>query len=71
MKTLVVTGVVLLVLIIILPNVNAQENPAAEIIKKAQKNLQKFENRSTTIVQPFDQPKTYRFSNCKTQGRFR
>ena len=42
----------LLFLIMILPNANAQENPAADIIKKSQENLQKFEDKSTTTVQP-------------------
>jgi hypothetical protein len=37
---------------IILPNAQGQENPAADIIKKSQENLQKFENKPTSTVQP-------------------
>ncbi len=48
----VVTCSVLLFLIMILPNANAQENPAADIIKKSQENLQKFEQKSANTVQP-------------------
>ena len=36
----------------ILPNAYAQENPAADIIKKSQENLQKFEEKSTGTGQP-------------------
>src|SRR4029079_14246905 len=54
---IVATGVVLLILIIILQNANAQENPAADIIKKSQENLQKFEERSTSTVQPSNNQK--------------
>ena len=51
-KMLLVTCTTLLFLIIILPNAYAQENPAADIIKKSQENLRKFENKSTATVQP-------------------
>jgi hypothetical protein len=51
-KSIVVTCSVLLFSNIILPNANAQENPAADIIKKSQENLQKFENKSANTVQP-------------------
>ncbi len=47
-----VTCSVLLFLIIIPPNTHAQENPAEDIIKKSQENLQKFENKSANTVQP-------------------
>lgn len=51
-KMKLVTYCLLFVLTIILPNVYAQGNPAADIIKKSMENLKKFENKSTSIVQP-------------------
>jgi hypothetical protein len=51
-KLIVVAFSVLLFSTIILPNVYAQENPAADIIKKSQENLQKFENKPSATVQP-------------------
>lgn len=47
-----VTYSVMLILIIVLPNVYAQENPAADIMKKSMENLQKSGNKTTSIVQP-------------------
>ncbi len=49
---IVVTCGVLLILMIILPNAYAQNNPAADIIKKSQENLEKFEERSSTTDPP-------------------
>ena len=49
---IVVTCGVLLILMIILPNAYAQNNPAADIMKKSLENLQKSANKSTNTVQP-------------------
>lgn len=43
---------ILLILPIITANAHGQENPAADIIKKSQENLQKFEQKSANTVQP-------------------
>lgn len=51
-KMTMVTCAVLLILTIILPNAHGQEKPAADIMKKSQENLQKFEKKSTETAQP-------------------
>ena len=51
-KMKLVTYSVILILSLILPNAYAQNNPAADIMKKSLENLQKSGNKSTNTVQP-------------------